>query len=324
MKLDIVRRWVGPGVGILLVTYLMGRMPWMSVFQVIAETRMRWWLPALAMGALAVWIRSLRLHWVLGVPEPILGVWRAVALGYLAGLVIPAGGGELVKVRMLMKARGLDLIHAGSAVTLDRLLDLVGLTLGLALLGGLQALPGQVGTLLRAMGILMLFSGLFFVLFITLGKASITRLSGRLTNLPWLIWLLERMAGVIDEAEHLRRTKIWIRLLLLQVFITTFDVYTTSIALRAIPFTVSLPPWAGLQVLMFSSIGFAMPLLPGGVGSLQVACIVALRPWGVPVSQALAFSLLANLGHVFLIIGHGLLAFFLPPNPNNKTQGGVS
>ena len=324
MNSDLVRRWVGPGVGILLVAYLIGGMPWMNVVQVLAETRLRWWLPALAMGVLAVWIRSLRLHWLLGAPEPILGVWRAVALGYLAGLVLPAGGGELVKVRMLMKARGLDLIHAGSRVTLDRLLDLVGLAFGLALLGGLQALPGPVGTLLRALAGLLLLSGLLLVLFITLGKASITHLSGRPTTLPCLIWLLERMGGVLDEAEHLRRSRTWIRLLLLQVFITTFDVFTTSIALRAIPFTVALPSWAGLQVLMFSSIGFAMPLLPGGVGSLQVACIVALRPWGVPTSHALAFSLLANMGHVFLVVGHGLLALFLSPKANMNPQGELS
>ncbi len=314
MNLNAAKRWIGPGVGILLVAYLLWRMPWAEALRTLAQVRLRWWLPALALGALGVWFRALRLHWVLGSPKPLLGVWRSVALGYLAGLVLPAGGGELVKLRTLMKARSLDILHAGSAVTLDRLFDLAGLALGLALLGGLQALPGPVGTLLRVMGILLLFTGLLLVLFLARGKAYVTRLSLSLSHRPWLAGKMGRMGALLNETEHLRARRTWIRLLLLQLFITAFEVFTTSIALKALSFTVPLPPWVGLQVLMFSAIGFALPLLPGAAGSLQVAYLLALRPFGVPVPQAPAFSLLAHLGHVLVVIGHGGLAFLMGPD----------
>ncbi len=324
MKLNAARRWIGPGVGILLVAYLLWRMPWAEALRTLGQVRLSWWLPALALGTLGVWLRALRLHWVLGSPQPLFGIWRSVALGYLAGLVVPAGGGELVKLRTLMKARGLDLLHAGSAVTLDRLFDLAGLALGLALLGGLQELPGPVGTLLRSMGFLLLFIGLFLVLFLFRGKAYVTRLSRSLAHHPWLAQKMGRLGAVLDEAEHLRGSRTWIRLLLLQLFITAFEVLTATIALRALPFTVPLPPWTGLQVLMFSAIGFALPLLPGAAGSLQVACILALRPFGVPIPQALAFSLLAHLGHLLVIVGHGGLALLLQPEARGPAKAGLS
>ena len=132
------------------------------------------------------------------------------------------------------------------------------------------------------------------------------------------------MGGVLDEAEHLRAGRTWIRLLLLQLFITTFEVFTTSIALRALPFTVPLPPWVGLQVLMFSAIGFALPLLPGAAGSLQVAYLLALRPFGVPVPQALAFSLLAHLGHILVVMGHGGSAILLRPEARGPAKAELS
>lgn len=324
MKLNAVRRWIGPGVGILLVAYLLWRMPWAEALQTLGQVRLSWWIPALALGTLGVWLRAQRLQWVLGSTQPLFGIWRSVALGYLAGLVVPAGGGELVKLRTLMKARGLDFLHAGSAVTLDRLFDLAGLALGLALLGGLQELPGPVGTLVRSMGFLLLFIGFFLVLFLFRGKAYVTRLSCSLAHHPWLAGKMGHLGAVLDEAEHLRGSRTWIKLLLLQLFITAFEVLTASIALRALPFTVPLPPWAGLQVLMFSAIGFSLPLLPGAAGSLQVACILALRPFGVPIPQALAFSLLAHLGHVLVVVGHGGMAILLPPDARGPSKAGLS
>lgn len=312
------KRWFGPALGTLLVLFLLWRLPWAEALVTLREVRLTWWLPALVLGAFGVWFRALRLHLVLGVPKPVLGVWRAVALGYLAGLVLPAGGGEVVKVRTLMKARGLDILHAGSAATLDRLFDLLGLVLGLALLAGLQALPGSLGTLLNVLAVALVFAWLILVLLIVQGQAVLSRSSDLLPRFTWLARKIERMGTLLAEAGHLRGARTWLKLLLLQFFITAFEVFVASVALKALPVTVPLPSWIGLQVLMFSSIGFALPLLPGAAGSLQVAYIVALSPFGVPLPQALAFSLLAHLGHLLVVLGHGIPAFLLPSTPGRR------
>ena len=306
------RHWGGLILGAMLLGVLIWRLPWAEALVTLREVRLAWWVPALVLGAFGVWFRALRLHLVLGVPRPLLCVWRAVALGYLAGLVLPAGGGEVVKIRTLMKARDLDILHAGSAVTLDRLFDLLGLVLGLALLAGLQALPGPVGTLLGVLSVALVTTGVFLVLLITQGQATFLRLSLALTRLTWLATKVQRMGTLVGEAEHLRGARTWLRLVLFQLFITAFEVVVACIALRVLPVTAPMPPWAGLQVLMFGSIGFALPLLPGAAGSLQVAYILALTPFGVPLPQALGFSLLGHLGHLLVVLGHGLPALLLP------------
>lgn len=311
-------RWGGMGIGALVVGFLVWRMPWAEALATLHGVRLGWWLPALALGALGVWYRALRLHLVLGAPDRLLGVWRSVALGYLAGLVLPAGGGEVVKVRTLMKVRGLDILHAGSAVTLDRLLDLLGLVLGLGLLAGLQPLPGPVGTALRLLGLTLLMVALALALLVFQGEAVFVRSSHALAGLPWVAAKVQWMGALLGAAEHLRKQRTWATLLVLQLFITAFEVLVASIALQALPTTAPLPPWAGLQVLMFGSIGFALPLLPGAAGALQVAYILALRPFGVPLSQALAFSLLAHLGHLLVVLGHGIPAFLLPSTPGRR------
>src|ERR1035438_7765217 len=120
-RFNSLRRWLGPFIGVLLIAYLLWRMPWVEALRTLEQVRLRWWLPTLALGAFGIWFRALRLHWVLGSAESMFGVWRSVALGYVGSLFLPAGGGELVKIRMLMKARTLDALHAASAVALDRL-----------------------------------------------------------------------------------------------------------------------------------------------------------------------------------------------------------
>jgi Lysylphosphatidylglycerol synthase TM region len=209
-------------------------------------------------------------------------------------------------------------------VALDRMLDLAGLVFGLALLSGLQALPGSVGTLLRGLSFMLLFAGIFLLLFLSRGKAFIAQFSNSLARLPWLAKRLGELSGVIEETEHLRHSRTWIRLLLLQLFIVAFEVFTVGIVLRSLPLTVVLPSWAGLQVLMFTTIGFAMPLLPGATGSLQVAYIVAMRPWGVAIPQALAFSLLAQVGHILVVLGHGGTALLIQAETRSSGEAGLS
>jgi len=324
MKPGFARRWVGPGIGVLLLAYLIWRMPWLEVLKTLAQVRLAWWILALGMGGFGIGLRSLRLHWVLGTQGSLFNVWRSVSLGSLAGLVLPAGGGEMVKLRVLMKSQGLNLLHAGAGVGLDRVLDLTGLVFGLALLSGLQGLPGSVGILLRGLGVLLVIGGIFLLLSLSRGRAVLARLSSRVGHLPWLAKRIEELWRVVDEAEHLRQTRTWVRLLLFQAFITSFEVLATSIGLKALPLTVLLPGWAGLQVLMFSTIGFALPLLPGAAGSLQVAYIAALRPWGVTIPQALAFSLLAHLGLLLVFLGHGGAALLLHAETRSSGEAGLS
>ena len=221
-----------------------------------------------------------------------------------------------------MKALDLDILHAGSGVTLDRLFDLLGLVLGLALLAGLQELPGPAGILLKIMSLALLGLGPLMILLFFQGKTWFLHVSNALSRMPWLVAKIERLGALLGEAEHLRGARTWVRLLLLQLFITAFEVFVASIALRALPVTAPLPLWAGLQVLMFGSIGFALPLLPGAAGSLQVAYILALRPFGVSLHQALAFSLLAHLGHLLVVLGHGLPALLLPQVPSCPSEHG--
>ena len=314
-RLVLLRRGLGLAAGIALVVVLVLRMPWREAFAVLAQARIGWWLAGVGVGGLGIFLRSIRLHTVLGAetgagdPVGVTGVWRALAFGYLGGLVLPAGGGELVKIRVLMRARGLGVLHAGSAVAVDRLLDLLGLTAALTILSQLQALPGSAGRALRLLGWLLLAVGGILALLLAKGEALLPEGPAGEAGQGWKGSVLASLRNLLASARHLREAGVWGRLLALQGLALGLDALAASLVLRALPLSGQLPGWAGLQLTAFSMLGFALPLLPGAVGSIQVACILALRPFGVPTHEALAFSLLSHLGHVVVVLLNGAGAY---------------
>jgi uncharacterized protein (TIRG00374 family) len=67
-------------------------------------------------------------------------------------------------------------------------------------------------------------------------------------------------------------------------------------SLRAVDVSVTLP--SAVAVLLLNVIGLTLPAAPGHVGTVQIAFIVALAPFGVTQEHAFAASVVYN----FLIV----------------------
>jgi hypothetical protein len=63
----------------------------------------------------------------------------------------------------------------------------------------------------------------------------------------------------------------------------------------------SLPLQAAMMVAVLLAIGSLLPAAPGYVGIYQVACVVALKPYGIGESSALAYSVVAQ-GATLLVV----------------------
>ena len=71
---------------------------------------------------------------------------------------------------------------------------------------------------------------------------------------------------------------------------------------QAFPFTAQLPWFAAVKLDVFLMVGAALPLLPGGMGTHQIACLLALEPAGISHTGAFAFSVVAQ-GLGFILMG---------------------
>jgi len=95
---------------------------------------------------------------------------------------------------------------------------------------------------------------------------------------------------------------------LMQGGIFALDILAAWCCLQAFSFGPELPASAALRLAFFSMVAFGIPLLPGGLGSHQVASILALSPFGISTSQAVAISLAGEITHMAAMSLLGLLA----------------
>ncbi len=269
-----------------------------------------WLLLAGALTAISMGCRAWRLSAVLGKGLSFPGTWRCVSLGYFASLFLPLGGGELVKAAALRHRFGLPLTRVGTALAVDRMFDIALL---LALLGAVagHGWTGRPGTVPLALGIagLLALAGFLAIS----GRALRGRLRQWAAGKPRRRIWLDRFEEIHDQAAALRNVSLLPRLGLLQAAIFFVDVLSAWCCLLAFPAGAGLPFAAPLRVALFVMLAFALPLLPGGLGSHQAAVILALTPFGFGPAEALSVSLVGEVVHVATLTTLGTLALARPP-----------
>ena len=82
-------------------------------------------------------------------------------------------------------------------------------------------------------------------------------------------------------------------------------------------------PWRGLLAVFTASqlIG-CIPLLPGGLGQIETGLVVGLRATGVPVTDALAATLVFRVASQWLIVPLGWPAWWWRRRSRTDVDGG--
>jgi uncharacterized membrane protein YbhN (UPF0104 family) len=86
-------------------------------------------------------------------------------------------------------------------------------------------------------------------------------------------------------------------------------VLSSYVMIRAFGFDV--PFAAAPCVFVFVGFGAALPQVPGMIGTYQYACVLALGPFGVPTSDALAYGLVLNAVQLSALVLQGITALCL-------------
>jgi uncharacterized membrane protein YbhN (UPF0104 family) len=97
----------------------------------------------------------------------------------------------------------------------------------------------------------------------------------------------------LEHARALRRLRVLIAALALSGAAVAFDYAIMWFAIRAMGW--SLPFAAAVAASVLVALGSLLPAAPGYVGIYQVACVFALRPFGIGESPALAYSVVVQV-----------------------------
>jgi glycosyltransferase 2 family protein len=276
----------------------------------LSESSYWWILPSLAALAGSVAIRVVRWRYLFPAdtrPRAKASA-RALLIGELFNTVLPLRTGELARVVSLYREGGTSRPEALGTVLVERVLDAVVLVL--LLLAVLPFVPEitwlDAAVTILAIGAVVLLAGT-----VVLRRYSARPLAYLLRPLRWLPGFSPTRANTASES-------------LLRGLQGLHDIRTGLVALALTTagwLAVALSFWlairglnlelgydAAIVVVVATTFSLVIPALPTSLGVFEAATVVALHPFGVDNSRALACAVVLHLLSFLPFIVAGLFA----------------
>jgi uncharacterized protein (TIRG00374 family) len=294
---------IGLAVSAILLAILAARVDWLEFRGAFDDVQWAWVALGCAGVLATITIRALRWAVVSGAHAAQLGVyWNATVIGYVGNVLYPGRAGEVLRIAALHHALRLPPGELLGKAFVDRMGDVVLLGVASLYVLGVQATQVSADAPLGwLVAVIVAPVGLFIAL-LALGarlKRLVSRLSSRLPR-QWTERIPRWYGQFLDACGELANSRRLGRAMGFTVMAFCVDYAIFWLFLRA--FEWPLPIHAAMTIGVLLAIGSMLPAAPGNIGIYQVACVLALGPYGIGESAALAYSVVAQ-GATLLVIG---------------------
>jgi glycosyltransferase 2 family protein len=272
-----------------------------------------WVLAAGALMLVSHYLRALRWRYFLApirwVDTPTL--FSALMIGYAANTFMPAHLGEFLRALVLGKKKNIPAGAAFASIVIERIVDVISLIAVMALVMIVHPFPEWV----ELSGHLMLAGSLVLLALIVAGKRyeqntlRLVRWGAR----PLPAQLGRRLeafsatflAGIVPLKSPVHYALAGV--LSIAIWVGYAAVYYTCLEAFHFVTTYHLAWYAGLVVLVLTTISVVIPSTPGYVGTYHYLCQAALAMFAVPASEALSFAVVAHFISVVPVMLLGLV-----------------
>ena len=257
-----------------------------AVRHALAEARLGYVFPAVLVLGVGYGFQAARWQRIADAPGLGLGSFYGMLIGSLAcNNVLPVRIGELLRAGWLSRDAPMPGGRAFGSVVLDRICDVVTLTVFFAI--GLQAVASEEWLVRLAVGAVLAVVVIAVALVLARvysarrGHGAERRPRGR------LVQILRDTIEMLGEPIGRRHAATWLGLT-----VCTWTLSSVAAALVARSIGIDLSPLEAVFVTSALALGVAIPSSPGYIGTYQWLGVSALGLLDIPVEQALAFSIL--------------------------------
>lgn len=256
------------------------------------------------------WLKSARWRDLLS-PARVMrtrDLFPIIMIGYAGTAILPMQMGELVRAYIAGKRYELPYSLVLSSIGMERIFDLLTILalLGLVLATG-QSTPPVMIQAGYVIGIITL-TGLLLALLLVLRPAPVFATVRVLTG--WLPagvtrFIVEQLEAAAQGLASVARPRLLLKITgnsMLQWALMGVCIWLSLLALD-----LSLPVSGVVLTLVATIIGISLPTSPGYVGNIQLAFVVALGPFGVSPSVAIAASIFY---HVLAYLAVVIVGFY--------------
>lgn len=311
VRFDKVLIYIGFIVSFALIALILSRVDWNLFLLTIQQLNLFWVLCSALFIIIGVVIRSLR--WNIITTSEIRNIksfWEATNLGYLGNLIYPARAGEILRIVALNRFLKIQEGHAISSAVVDRLADGVMLPIFILVIIGYFRIKIEIPVVIIIFSWLFVIFALLLLFFIVWGKKLEEKI---IRNLGWLPGVAVKKISewynqLHEGASRLADPACFSKVMVLSILAFITD--SAAFYLLFLSFGWTLAFAAAIITCIFVFVGSVLPSTPGYFGLYQVACILALQPFGIPETSIVAFSLIMQcIAYTIFFITGGLIIF---------------
>ena len=284
-------RLAGPILGLACSAVFISRLDLDEVGSAFGNLALWWMVPVLLFGCVNLWLRAVRWGVLLAPVSPLptaqlLGVGISAAL---AGLSLPARGGDAVKVFLAIRLPGVKLTDVAAAELLERIVD--GLIFGTfisvaALAGGVAGWPLTLG-----LGAVAVYLPTLLAIPIASWYLGSRAASG---DPAGPVWHPRRLLDHAVVAAHRRCPRLLVRAT--QLSVLAWAAEAVSYYCLLVAFGWIAPPTLPFAAVGVANFAFAVPGAPAGVGTFHVpVSSLLVDSFGAEPGLAAAYAVVLHI-----------------------------
>ena len=278
-----------------------------EVGQHLRNVRVLPFIAAVVIATAAFPIRTVRWWYLLridGEALPILPLWHATAIGFMANNVLPARGGEVARAYAARRLTGVPFTTAAATLVVERILD--GLTLVMLLAIAAAAGGFSTDTKIGDVPLASIMTGASILFAMVLGVAMIavwfpdfslgaTRTIAKAVFPDrWADKITAIVKNLLDGLEVLRSARRFITVTAWSFAV--WGVNGLSFLACFFAFDLQAPVSAAFVLQSIIAFGVAVPSSPGFFGPFELATRVTLAAYGIGATAAVSYAVGYHIG----------------------------
>lgn len=305
---------LGAGVGLsgLFLWLALRGEDWGAIRDSIATADYRYLALLLPLGVYGLYARCQRWRILLEKTHhrkvPMLPIYSASAIGFMANMVLPFRVGEIARPYLVARSTGLPPASTLATVVVERVLDLLALAVfgvGIVLTSDVPPTVARLAQVAAGMAALTFFGAWIVVVRRDRVLPFLDRLWQRIPKVGPVILRLEHefvdgMSAIADPVTLLRCI-VW------SIYIWLVIAISFSVAFLATGIDVPFLG-GGITVATIVALAVSVPSAPAFVGQFEWGCKLALEQiHGVPGGAAVGYSLLVHATQFFTQVVLGVV-----------------
>jgi uncharacterized protein (TIRG00374 family) len=284
--------WIGMAISLLGVWLALRGVPFGELGAALSQANYWWLIPALVFHLVSVLARSERWRALLGADKvDSITAFLVMNLGYLIMNVLPLRIGDPARAVIIAQRCHVGIPRALSTVVVERVADVLAVTLGLVLLIPFMRLPPEATNAVRVFGLLGLLAIVGIIVLLwqrALAERILTAVLSRIPRISPEKWLAQ-WRNLMSGFDTLGSVRGVLTLVGWTVFIwaTALGVFWTIMQAFFPDQLVSTVGLAAMFLLCIESLAYAVPATPGNWGVFEtVARLALVAPFGLPAARA--------------------------------------